>query len=135
VFCQDSQKGSARVRLLCKASTESVFENVCLAQALDIVYPTFCKDCALMPFLCQGSEAGTFENLCLAQEPELEVGGRFHHVAAGGFQLARENAELWHAQNCQKSPICMAKATCSYGKRDLFIWQKRPIHMAKETCS
>jgi hypothetical protein len=29
----------------------------------------------------------------------------------------------------------MAKATCSYGKRDLFIWQKRPIHMAKETCS
>ena len=27
------------------------------------------------------------------------------------------------------------KATYSYGKGDLFIWQKRPIHMAKETYS
>ena len=29
----------------------------------------------------------------------------------------------------------MAKETCIYGKRDLYIWQKRPIHMAKETYS
>ena len=26
----------------------------------------------------------------------------------------------------------VSKETCSYGKRDLFIWQKRPVHMAKE---
>jgi hypothetical protein len=30
-------------------------------------------------------------------------------------------------------PVCMAKETYLYGKRDLLIWQKRPTYMAKET--
>ena len=33
-------------------------------------------------------------------------------------------------QDCIAAQV--SKETCSYGKRDLFIWQKSPVHMAKE---
>ena len=46
----------------------------------------------------------------------------------------RAPAHLLEKNSRQKRPICMAKETYVYGKRDLFVWQKRPICMAKETC-
>ena len=41
---------------------------------------------------------------------------------------------LGNMRNSQKSPICITKEACLYGKRALFVLHKSPICMAKKPC-